>query len=114
MRLHMNNRLANILFFVLFFMCMNAQAEDSKLIHRETIENQHRLMVESSRLLRDGDNNSGRGSLTDTNVIVNSNITGDVDKNKKDNGFMKGFINSLSMIFFVEFGDRVHLHLLKF
>jgi hypothetical protein len=111
----MNNRLANILFFVLFFMCMNTHAEDSKLIHRETIENQHRIMTESLRSLEDN-NATGRGSTNETNVIVvNNNTKNDTgDKNKKDNGFWKGFINSLSMIFFVEFGDRVYLYLLSF
>ena len=108
MRLHMNNRLANILFFVLFFICMNAKADtESKLIHKETIENQHRLMEESLRSLNEVDVEGGRGSINDTVLNSTGGVENTSSKDKKDNGFWKGFVNSLSMIFFVEFGDRV-------
>lgn len=109
MRLHLNSRLAKMLFFVLFVLCMHTVAEkDTQMNHKETVENMQRIVAESSRILETNETEDVKQSQNQTynKTIEKENSTEALKA--KDNGFWKGFVNSLSMIFFVEFGDRVY------
>ena len=134
MRLHMNKRLAEILFLVLMLLCMCVQAQqDTKLIHKETVENQQRVMGGANSDAQDAnlkqeeiieirntnyDINPKKGRLlrnaipveaTDANESSDSNNTAPVNNatSGPDKSFWTGCTSSLLAIFFVEFGDRV-------
>jgi hypothetical protein len=83
---------------------------DNKMLYKETVENQKRLMAETSKnRLKDIGEDEGRGGLSNTTATNSSNII-QSPNNETDTGFWKGFVNSLTMIFFVEFGDRVSIY----
>ena len=88
---------------------MNAKARDDKaFLHKETIENQRRFL--GDELLRSPPIDEGRGGLIEakaTNASIQNQTTNSTKPKPDNSGFWKGFVNSLSMIFFVEFGDRV-------
>lgn len=102
MRLHMNKKMAELFFIVLMLLCMKAQAEsDNEFIHKEVQKNQERLLatvgIEPPSL-------NSTATKDDTQGISPSNANMNAEK---ELSFWSGFIDSLSMIFFVEFGDRV-------
>ena len=107
MRIHINKKLAEVFFLFLLLLCMYAEAQkDNKFVHQETLENQRRLMNKVETL---DPTVEDRGSIATSapEIIVNetSPTTG---KAEKKLSFWSGFVDSLSMIFFVEFGDRVN------
>jgi len=133
MRLHMNKRLAEILFFALVLLCMYVQGQqDTEFIHRETVENQQKMMgadgdpkeanmeqEEIKEIAKTNYNiNPKKGRLlrnaipveaTDANESSDSNNTAPVNNatSGPDKSFWTGCTSSLLAIFFVEFGDRV-------
>ena len=107
MRLHVNKRLAELCFFVLMYLCMQAEAsKDTEYIHQEIVANQRRAMEATSahgelRLAA-----TDRGSLAEMTANLTSPPAAQTETSK-DLSFWTGFADSLAMIFFVEFGDRV-------
>ena len=112
MRFHMNKNLAEILFLVIMLLCMQAEAQrDNEFVHKETVVNQHRLMEVTGT-----DPSSAIAAANQTNIITpaSNSTKSNTTKEDKDRAmsFWGGFIDSLSMIFFVEFGDRVIVFLI--
>ena len=108
LRWHINKQLANVLLFVLTMLMMRTEArKDVLLAQEETVANQLRSMQPTSDILQKARTLEGRGSTED--VLRSSNTTNGTTtkEDAKKLTFWNGFIDSLSMIFFVEFGDRV-------
>ena len=130
----MNKRLAEILFLALVMLCMYVQGQkDTEFIHRETVENQQKMMgatdgdpqeadVEQEEIKETTKSNYNinpkkgrqlRGIIpveaTDANESSDSNVTAPVNNGTSgpDKSFWTGCTSSLLAIFFVEFGDRV-------
>lgn len=134
MRIHIDKWLSGVLFFLLMMLCTNVEAyKDRKFIHQEIVENQQRLMDKNnpipSESQKDMDqpltpivmNKEAKDDKGDDNAVDVSDPEVDDDEKNDNNlnstnvtkpaekklSFWSGFVNSLSMIFFVEFGDRV-------
>lgn len=118
MRIHINKKLAQICFLILLFLCMYSEAQrDTEFVHKEIVENQRRLMG-TEELEFQGRALEDRGSLatSGSNATTESTNSTENDPSKGSTApanntnkftFWSGFVDSLSMIFFVEFGDRV-------
>ncbi len=113
MRIHINKKLAEIFFLILLLLCMYAEAhKDTEFVHQEIRENQQRLLDQADVVPAASND---RGSIatsgtvaTQQNITNENNTTTAAEENKpKEFTFWSGFVDSLSMIFFVEFGDRV-------
>jgi hypothetical protein len=107
MRLHMNKRLANLCFFVLMCLCMQAAASrDTEQGHQEILANQRRVLATTSANGELLTPTNDRGSVTEVTANATS-IPTTTEGAPADLSFWTGFVDSLAMIFFVEFGDRV-------
>lgn len=128
--------------FILSCSCVEA-SKDRKSIHQEIVENQQRIMGKVSPTLpkevtdikmnevprfienEKKDNSAGKtaGDSDEKGEIETEEKKEDHEEDNKDDKkdkkkeqkltFWSGFVDSLSMIFFVEFGDRV-IFLIKF
>ena len=134
MRISINMKLG-VVFFLLIMLCIHTKANtNNKSINEETIKNQQRLFHTNNKLdLCQTQNDTGdyKSLLTsidenresnenskETRILSDSNYLIKLEKNNETNpeketeeklGFWSGFVDSLFMIFFVEFGDRVIL-----
>lgn len=108
------SKLSALLFFVLLMMCRHAHAfKEMAENHLEVVRNQTKLLDSGGVGLQplDGGQSSGR-ILDDDDDEHKQNNSGEATTNgtsedKISRPFWSGVIDSLSMIFFVEFGDRV-------
>ena len=137
MKISINKKLAELCFFILMMFCTNVEAyKDRKFINEEVVQNQQRLMdinnisptkdsdliahmeepiikiIDDIKSEEDDDDKKDDDKKDDdkdtTDDVNNNNSTqNETNKTEKKLTFWSGFIDSLSMIFFVEFGDRV-------
>lgn len=109
MRIQINKKLAEMVFLILMLLCMYAEAhKDTEFVHEETKVNLQKIL-DKTRVL-DGIESEDRGSIATSGTESSSqNTTQETNTTKpaKPMTFWSGVIDSLSMIFFVEFGDRV-------
>eukprot|EP00826_Nyctotherus_ovalis_P065086 TRINITY_DN9559_c0_g1_i7.p1 TRINITY_DN9559_c0_g1~~TRINITY_DN9559_c0_g1_i7.p1 ORF type:complete len:301 (+),score=73.38 TRINITY_DN9559_c0_g1_i7:220-1122(+) len=141
MRMHVNKRFTEICFFILVLLCSSVDAlKDRKFIHQEVIENQHKAMDRSSSELpreslgiekiqapvigtkrAKGDDPAAGETVAEggeNDVAPKEETEPKEEQQEKPAGkeftFWSGFVDSLSMIFFVEFGDRTFMIVVLF